>query len=89
MCVHLLKFHFLYFAGIKAEHANSPATEAPLPAMPSGPSPQQLLRDLQQQLFKLFTSKPSEKNPCHMGKSSVQVISFNHLLTTVSLNRRS
>jgi polo-like kinase 1 len=56
-------------AGVKGEPVNSPATaDTPFPAVPSGPSPQQLLRDLQQQLFKLFTSKPNEKIPFLMGK---------------------
>ena len=67
------KFAF-FFLGIKGEPVgvNSPATaDTPFPAVPSGPSPQQLLRDLQQQLFKLFAAKPSEKLPLLMGKTSL------------------
>ncbi|EFX85823.1 hypothetical protein DAPPUDRAFT_309099 [Daphnia pulex] len=56
--------------GVKGEPVNSPATaDTPFPAVPSGPSPQQLLRDLQQQLFKLFTSKPNEKVPFLMDEA--------------------
>ncbi|XP_046453987.1 serine/threonine-protein kinase PLK1-like [Daphnia pulex] len=56
--------------GVKGEPVNSPATaDTPFPAVPSGPSPQQLLRDLQQQLFKLFTSKPNEKVPLLMDEA--------------------
>ena len=61
-------FHFC--KGVKNEPVgiNSPATaDTPFPAVPSGPSPQQLLRDLQQQLYKLFASKPTEKVPILMG----------------------
>jgi polo-like kinase 1 len=54
--------------GGKAEPVNPPATaDAPLPAVPSGPSLQQLLRDLEQQLLKLLTSKPNERVPFLMG----------------------
>lgn len=58
--------------GVKSDPApvNSPATaETPYPAVPSGPSPQQLLRDLQQQLHKLFASKPTEKIPIMMDEA--------------------
>jgi polo-like kinase 1 len=49
-------------AGVKAEPVNSPAiADTPFLAVPSGQSPKQLLRDLQQQLFKLFSSKPNKK----------------------------
>lgn len=48
---------------------NSPATvETPFPSVPSGPSHQQLLKDLQQQLFTLFAARPTEKTPILMGK---------------------
>lgn len=58
----------LFTTGVKGEPVTSPATaETPFPAVPSGPSPQQLLRDLQQQLQKLFIAKPSEKVPIIMG----------------------
>ena len=60
----------MFCVGVKSDPApvNSPATaETPYPAVPSGPSPQQLLRDLQQQLHKLFASKPTEKIPIMMG----------------------
>jgi len=58
--------------GIKGDPApiNSPATaETPFPVVPSGPTPQQLLRDLQQQLFNLFATKPSEKLPILMDEA--------------------
>jgi polo-like kinase 1 len=56
-------------AGVKAEPVNSPATaDTPFLAVPSGhQSPKQLLRDLQQQLFKLFSSKPNKKVRILMG----------------------
>ncbi|XP_046656632.1 serine/threonine-protein kinase PLK1-like [Daphnia pulicaria] len=37
--------------------------------VPSGPSPQQLLRDLDQQLFELYTSKPHKKVPILMDEA--------------------
>ncbi|XP_057378391.1 serine/threonine-protein kinase PLK1-like [Daphnia carinata] len=56
--------------GVKGEPVTSPATaDTPFPAVPSGPSPQQLLRDLQQQLQKLFVAKPSEKVPILMDEA--------------------
>jgi len=58
--------------GVKSESgpANAAATsETPYPAVPSGPSPQQLLRDLQQQLHKMFASKPTEKMPVMMDEA--------------------
>lgn len=68
--------------GVKGEPVISPATaDTPFPAVPSGPSPQQLLRDLQQQLYKLFTSKPNEKVPFLMGtlfSNSAEVIDKFH-----------
>jgi hypothetical protein len=59
-------------AGVKVEQVSSAATaDTPFPAVPSAPSPRQLLLDLQQQLLKLFTSKPevnNEKVSFLMGK---------------------
>ena len=82
-CFFLLQSCFLNLSlnvviGVKGEPVISPATaDTPFPAVPSGPSPQQLLRDLQQQLYKLFTSKPNEKVPFLMGtlfSNSAEVI---------------
>ncbi|EFX86035.1 polo kinase-like protein, copy C [Daphnia pulex] len=56
--------------GIKAEPGSPSATaDALLPAVPSGPSRQQLLRDLDQQLFELYTSKPHKKVPILMDEA--------------------
>jgi polo-like kinase 1 len=86
-CFFLLQSCFLNLSlnvviGVKGEPVISPATaDTPFPAVPSGPSPQQLLRDLQQQLYKLFTSKPNEKVPFLMGtlfSNSAEVIDKFH-----------
>lgn len=44
--------------------------EAPYAAMPAGPKPQQLLRDLQDQLAGLFAAKPAQRLPLLMGARS-------------------
>jgi hypothetical protein len=59
-CNCLLHFSLHVIAGGNAD--------TPFPAVPSGPSHRQLLRDLQQQLLKFFTSKPNEKVSFLMGK---------------------
>lgn len=58
--------------GVKGEPigATSPATAGtPYPTVPSGPSPQQLLQDLQLQLHKLFATKAPEKISNNMDES--------------------
>lgn len=44
---------------------NSP--EDPAALYTAGPAPEKLLRDLQQQLGRLFAAKPAEKFPLMMG----------------------
>ena len=59
--------------GVKGDSipaALPPTAETPFPAVPSGPTPHQLLRDLQQQLNKLFLEKPTEKVPLLMGNEN-------------------
>ena len=54
--------------GIKEEHGPNEVNAAdPGSVYSAGPPPEKLLRDLQQQLHRLFTAKPSEKMPMMMG----------------------
>jgi hypothetical protein len=57
-------------AGVKGLAVNSPATaDTPFPVVLSGQSPQQLLRDLQQQLLQLHNnSKTNKEGLIRMGK---------------------
>jgi hypothetical protein len=58
-----------FCVGVKGDPgATSPATAGtPYPTVPSGPTPQQLLQDLQLQLHKLFAAKAPEKISNNMG----------------------
>lgn len=47
----------------------------------AGPAPEKLLRDLQQQLTRLFAAKPAEKFPLMMGTHLHCINLYNEALT--------
>lgn len=51
-----------------APHNDVNNAEDPAALYTAGPAPEKLLRELQQQLARLFAAKPSEKFPLMMGE---------------------